>query len=609
MILWFFGQSDRDLVSNASIGRRSVRWFFVMPQSAFTQNRASGDSSVESARDGSFRKLTDALVCLALAVILFRTFHVEGYKISTGSMAPCLIGFHKRVECPTCGHRFAFGIAYDNTGTAMVPETAAGIDPGIGDVETDDADFQPKDDFDRRTDTPRLFATCPNCGQDSIDLTAVPSNQGDQLLVHKNVFLLRRPRRWEVVVFRNPSKPSQAYVKRIVGLPGETVQILDGDISVNGTIRRKNLKSQRAVRIPVYDHDYEPRNDPQWQPRWIAESAESAWQLVAHSFQIDTSDHLQDEEAMWSWVKYRHWIRAGGLHKTSVRLEVRSKGFEFPSLTSTPVRFDATAGRLSCRGALSDRWRDRLLAMTDDPEFTQAIRQLHEQSHLAPITDVYGYNHSDGSLAAMAVRDLMLAARLTIERGQGEFVLQMTDGRHVYDCVFDLSADQLKLTVDGKQDPTRSVPLPPAIAKKPMLVEMSLMDRQVLVAVNGRVMFAPWTDSATSAGGEPPRVPIRFAARRLRMQVDSLKLFRDVYYTPKGSADPYQLSQKEYYMLGDNSPLSYDSRSWPDAAVHSRLFLGKPLLVHLPSRPGKIKIGGRTTYIRIPDFSRIRYIR
>ena len=57
------------------------------------------------------RHLLDSLVCLAIAVTLFRTFEVEGYIISSGSMAPILLGYHKRVVCPACSFSFAFGMS------------------------------------------------------------------------------------------------------------------------------------------------------------------------------------------------------------------------------------------------------------------------------------------------------------------------------------------------------------------------------------------------------------------------------------------------------------------------------------------------------------------
>jgi hypothetical protein len=62
-------------------------------------------------------------------------------------------------------------------------------------------------------------------------------------------------------------------------------------------------------------------------------------------------------------------------------------------------------------------------------------------------------------------------------------------------------------------------------------------------------------------------------------------------------------------VLGDNSPVSNDGRSWPQGAIKRSQLIGKPFVVHLPSRPGRISFGGFTRYIRVPDFSRIRYIR
>lgn len=62
-------------------------------------------------------------------------------------------------------------------------------------------------------------------------------------------------------------------------------------------------------------------------------------------------------------------------------------------------------------------------------------------------------------------------------------------------------------------------------------------------------------------------------------------------------------------MLGDNSPVSIDSRSWDDPAVHRSMLIGKPFLVHLPSRPGRLWWGGQDRYFRVPDLARIRYIR
>lgn len=55
---------------------------------------------------------------------------------------------------------------------------------------------------------------------------------GDYLIVDEISYRLRSPQRGEVIVFRYPLNPSQRYIKRIIGLPGETVKIQDDKVYV-----------------------------------------------------------------------------------------------------------------------------------------------------------------------------------------------------------------------------------------------------------------------------------------------------------------------------------------------------------------------------------------
>lgn len=73
---------------------------------------------------------------------------------------------------------------------------------------------------------------------------------GDYLIVDEISYRLRDPQRGEVIVFKYPLNPSQRYIKRIVGLPGETVEIAAGDV---------NVYNQNGV-PQLIDEDYLPES-------------------------------------------------------------------------------------------------------------------------------------------------------------------------------------------------------------------------------------------------------------------------------------------------------------------------------------------------------------
>jgi len=57
-------------------------------------------------------------------------------------------------------------------------------------------------------------------------------HNGDYLIVDQLTYRLRQPERGEVIVFHPPQNPSNYYIKRVIGLPGETVQIKNGQITI-----------------------------------------------------------------------------------------------------------------------------------------------------------------------------------------------------------------------------------------------------------------------------------------------------------------------------------------------------------------------------------------
>jgi signal peptidase I len=58
--------------------------------------------------------------------------------------------------------------------------------------------------------------------------------EGDRILVNKFIYRFTDPKRGDVVVFHFPHMPKKDYIKRCVGLPGDTVEIVQGRLRING---------------------------------------------------------------------------------------------------------------------------------------------------------------------------------------------------------------------------------------------------------------------------------------------------------------------------------------------------------------------------------------
>ena len=142
--------------------------------------------------------LLTLLVSVAMFVVVFlvvRPVLYEAYLVPTNAMAPTLLGTHVKSVCSECD-----GVNYGS----------------------------PIDDRMDTSELPRMICDHFHVGP---ALTADDATQeGDRILVAK--FL--KPRRWDMIVFHIPSKPEMLDTKRLVGMPGETIQIKDGAIWANG---------------------------------------------------------------------------------------------------------------------------------------------------------------------------------------------------------------------------------------------------------------------------------------------------------------------------------------------------------------------------------------
>jgi signal peptidase I len=162
-------------------------------------------------------------------------------------------------------------------------------------------------------------------------------------------------------------------------------------------------------------------------------------------------------------------------------------------------------------------------------------------------------------------------------------------------------------------------PLTDVDFSKPRRVEMAVVDRRLSASVDGVSAFTPVDFDEVTTSPRWSSSPVSLGVRgNGGAEIGDIRIERDVYYTenlsqtprqPFGVDVPYSLETGEYFVLGDNSPVSNDSRFWTGSpVVADRHFLGKPFLVHLPSQAVPLRVFGSSVYW-IPDPREIRYIR
>ena len=456
----------------------------------------------------SFR-LPPAIILWGVLLILLQTWLLDGIpplppmQIESGSMAETLLGPHSDIVCGDCGRRFCCGL-------------------------------------DRR---PGPYAVCPNCGWRHNDTQAGVSVRGDRVLVHRGAYLRRMPERWEVAAFRLPEQPRHIAVKRIVGLPGESVQIRHGDVFIDGHIARKALVEQRALATPVHDSRFAPQREPKPPPRWTSAAPGGTWRIDGPRFY-----HPEAVDPQVDWCEYRHW---------------------------------------------RPTWGSRAQVLE------------------APVSDDSGYNQGSSARggAAGVAPDLMLAFRVIEARGSGKLLIRARDGRRQFTWRLDFAARRFDVLCERPAAVGPSGPLPDLPPNA--ILEASLFDRQFLVAIDGRTLATvPFSETAPPTSD--PR-PFAIGVQALAVVLGDPLVLRDVYYIrPLGLAAggggdaPHRLGPDEYFVLGDNSPVSVDSRNWSHVGgVPGALLYGRPLLVYAPS----CVWGGDGWRARLPDPSRLRYIR
>lgn len=542
------------------------------------------------------RSVRDTLQTVLFALLLafsFRTFCVEAFVIPTGSMAPTLNGAHFRVICPACGYRF-------NADANVQEQFVNGRLAAVSNAQLESPNAIP---------APRYFV-CPNC-HELISPTSLPdkpvvlrrfmnssgnsettiafphASNGDRILILKFLYWFHEPKRWDVVVFREPRFGKQNFIKRLVGLPGNTVEIVAGNVYINGKIAHKPPAVQRAMLQLIYDNDYYPIDAGK--PRINGRTWTTPWKSHVHS--------AADSK----------WFTAGPV-----------------------IRFESD--NPAARGRLS--FQDRGRYLYNDSSYNNR-----------PITK-YGHHLVNNFYLRTVWQPHMNAAGVSMTLGKPDdrYKVSLDSTGSVTLWKWHDGSQKFAVVPKKQWDFLHHVGL--LLANQPYRIAMANCQHQVRFWINGRMVmqYTPdWTlamglaEYAQRANGAImiPRIAVHVnGACTLR----HLILMRDIYYTQAKrelpSSDPYDpagfvpgtgtmnnpitLAAGQYFVLGDNSNDSDDSRCWghvepilksihiPFGVVPARYMLGQAFMVYWPAgfRP--------TNAINvpiIPNVGRMRLIR
>jgi len=470
-----------------------------------------------------------------------------------------------------------------------------------------------------------------------------PSYSGDRIIVNKFSYQFDDPKRWDVIVFYYPEGAHDNYIKRLAGLPNETLRVRFGDVWIrndkNGAggndgqeefhIARKPPEKLLTMLQPVFDNDYMPAIAKSGCPvRWKSDPAPSG---AAGAWTSDDKIAYSTDGAAAGevWLRYHHLVPWFSEWKTD------SSGKPFVQDGIKPhLITDFTA-------------YDTGLTVADVEDIRRGISTQNLY--------LYGLHW---------VGDLAISATAELENNRGQAVLELVKGGRKFQCRLDAATGKAALSISG-DDMQSFHPAAQTKFRGPGKYNLifSNCDRELLLWINDSVVKfdlpTTYGDLNDTRPTELDLSPVGFASQGVKMKLSHLKVLRDLYYLAvnkessrlivnkyKGKAelidynslppllamkkvdqffsDPaqwnaafdqsnmcqveFQIKDDQYFALGDNSAKSQDSRLWSAPQIDRDLLKGKALFIYWPHSWNRIP------YVNIPfpffpNFSRMHFIK
>jgi len=530
--------------------------------------------------ESSVKETLTSIVIAFVVAFVFRGFVLEPFLIPTGSMAPTLMGAHMRFTGPDTGYSWAVGPwSYTNPRDAQTPERVQRNQVTGGPVTVHDP-----------------------MSQQELTRAGVLSRSGDRIFVLKSLYNAFDPRRFEVIVFKNPSDPRENYIKRLVGLPGEQIAIVDGDIFA----RPLDALSPSAVR-----EGPEAWSDTSWRIARKSERVQCAvWQPVFDSRCTPLSSLRGTSSTPFRppWIGGAGWEIEGRLH------------YAFTGAGRTTLSWDDAA---------------------------------------RPVTDFCPYNElPQAPRVVFPVSDVRVTLAINPAAAGQSVAFVLRTRRHEFRAGVEGSRATIAMRpapAEGQDpDPWRTLADEPLARELPVGeftdLEFWHADQALALFVGGtRVAGAEydWTparrlEETVGSGPEanaerpPERTPLadprNYPRPAVSIEFDGggfelarVSLSRDLYYQPRDpggnrlafGATPSRmptLNGDQFFVCGDNSGASLDARLWDFVdpwvseqvdptvgVVHRDLLVGRAFFVYFPAPVP-------TKNLWMPDFGRVRFI-
>lgn len=511
------------------------------------------------------------LLIAFVVVLVFRGFFLESFHIPTGSMAPTLMGQHMRFHSPWTGFDWAVNPWHPVPGQG--PPTNPQGTPRQGPIIVEDP-------------STRL----------AVSRTNVPLDSGDRIFTIK-YNPLYHPSRYDVVVVKWPESPRENYIKRLVGMPGETLWLVDGDVFVapptdddpaSGawSVARKPDHAQQAIWWPLFSSDAAPAerliDGRAWLPPWEGEG----WTLDSRTYTHESAapSRLEWSTARWPITDFAPYNDMPIWRRTRDNF----------AIADLRLRAGVRPGAPGLSIAPTILARGHEFRASIDPSGSASL-QMRRSGETAWRT-----------LASAPVEPLHPDREADVEFWHADQSLQLRiDGRAVLRADYDWSPlERLALTTGLSAE---------------RLARMSAPD-----------VGNPFADPSLYP---QPRVFWEFSGAPVALH--RVGLDRDLYYRPQEyfpgplagraalsthPASPVRLDHDQFFLLGDNSGNSRDGRTvdavdpWVAATVDPKLgivnrdmLMGRAFVVFWPD-PAEIVLGPVRLPI-VPDFGRMRWIR